>query len=276
MVWSSFKGTALPRWEVPTSTGVFLGVRDHAGIIVTARLRSSSQAFTPLHPKQAHGDTGGIFTPQLIQSQPRKVLDPGTMRQRYVANMRAYTDELIANKRCLLGIREGNVKWTKVEEEQDDEVMATAIKKETTRFDKWWIRQLLRGVETICVVTEFGPRTNNFGDPVKTLSLMTLYEDLMTDHEEEILQHLTTLDYGNADVAKAYNLLPINQAIHTLDEENIEKPVYVPAMFADLFVAMSTQTTADDKLGAIEGCDGLGPEADAAHLQEDAGVLQDQ
>ena len=25
-----YKGTALPRWEVPTSTGMFLGVRDHA------------------------------------------------------------------------------------------------------------------------------------------------------------------------------------------------------------------------------------------------------
>ena len=72
MLWSSFKGTALPRWEVPTSTGMFLGVRDHAWIIVTARLRSSSRAFTPLHPKQAHGDTGGILTPQLIHSQPRK------------------------------------------------------------------------------------------------------------------------------------------------------------------------------------------------------------
>ena len=45
---------------------------------------------------------------------------------------------------------------------------------------------------------------------------MTIYQDLMTDHEEEILKHLTTLDYDNADVAKAYKLLPINQAIHTL------------------------------------------------------------
>jgi hypothetical protein len=52
---------------------MFLGVRDHAWIIVTARLRSSSRAFTPLHPKQVHGDTGGILTPQLIHSQPRKV-----------------------------------------------------------------------------------------------------------------------------------------------------------------------------------------------------------
>ena len=91
------------------------------------------------------------------------VLNPKKLRERYVVNMRAYTDELIANKRCLLGIREGNVKWTKVEEEQENEVMTTTIKKETTRFDKWWIRQLLRGVETICVVTEFGPKRTTSG-----------------------------------------------------------------------------------------------------------------
>ena len=72
-LWDTLKGTALPRWEVPTSTGMFLGVRDHAWIIVTARLRAStSRAFAPLHPKQVHGDTGGILTPQLIHSQSRK------------------------------------------------------------------------------------------------------------------------------------------------------------------------------------------------------------
>ena len=122
------------------------------------------------------------------------VLNAKKMRERYVVIMRAYTGALIANKRCLLGIREGNVKWTKVEEEQENEAMTTAIKKETTRFDKWWIRQLLRGVVTICVVTEFGPKTNNLGDAAGTLNLMTIYQDLMTDHEQEILKHLTTLD----------------------------------------------------------------------------------
>ena len=40
------------------------------------------------------------------------------------------------------------------EEEKEDEEITTTINKETTKFDKWWIRQLLRGVETICVVTE--------------------------------------------------------------------------------------------------------------------------
>jgi hypothetical protein len=180
------------------------------------------------------------------------VLKPQKLRERYAANMRAYAGKLIANERCLLGIREGNFKWTKVEEGKEDELMASKINKATTAFDKWWIRQLIRGHETISVVTEYGPRTNNFKDSVATLSLMSLYENLMTDHEEEILKHLTTLDYDDADVAKAYKLLPINQAVHTLDEDKIEQPVYVPAMFADVFVAMSTQTTADDKSAQLK------------------------
>ena len=68
-----------------------------------------------------------------------------------------------------------------------------------------------------------------------------------------------------------------HQAIHTLnDEEKIQTPVYVPVMFADVIVALTTQTTADDKTAQLKGCDGLGPEVDAAQLQEDAGVHQDQ
>ena len=180
------------------------------------------------------------------------ILDPALCRKRFVTNMRAYADELIANRRCLLGIREGNVKWTKVEEEKDDEEMVTKINKETTKFDKWWIRQLLRACETICAVTEFGGRTKNFTDQDATFRLMSLYELLMTDHEEEILSHLTQLDYDNADIAKAYQFLPINQAVHKLDEENIETPVYVPAMFADVLIAMSTETTADNSLAQLK------------------------
>ena len=81
---------------------------------------------------------------------------------------------------------------------------------------------------------------------------MNLYELLMTDHEEEILSHLTQLDYDNAAIAKAYQFLPINQAVHKLDEENIETPVYVPAMFADVLIAMSTETTADSSLAQLK------------------------
>ena len=103
------------------------------------------------------------------------ILDLELLRKRFVTNMRAYADELIANRRCLLGIREGTVKWTKVEEEKDDEEMVTKINKETTKFDKWWIRQLLRACETICAVTEFGGRTKNFTDQDATFRLMNRF-----------------------------------------------------------------------------------------------------
>ena len=115
------------------------------------------------------------------------------------------------------------------------------INKATTAFGKWWCRQLLRGFGTIPVVTEFGPNTE-------------FHNTTKTDHEEEILKRPTTLDYyDHADVAKAQTFLPLNQAIHTLtDEEKIKLPVYVPVMFADVFVAMATQTTADDKTAQLK------------------------
>ena len=84
----------------------------------------------------------------------------------------------------------------KVEDGKDDEVMTTKINKETTKFDKWFIRQMLRGVETISAVTELGP-----AEPF--LSTMMLYQELMADHEEEILNHRKTLGYTSPDVAKA-------------------------------------------------------------------------
>ena len=183
------------------------------------------------------------------------ILDLELCRKRFVTNMRAYADELIANRRCLLGIREGTVKWTKVhkaEEEKEDEEITTKIDRETTKFDKWWIRQLLRACETICAVTEFGGKTKNFADKDATFRLMHVFELLMTDHEEEILSHLTKLDYDNAAIAKAYQFLPINQAIHQLVDENIQKEVYVPAMFADVLIAMSTETTADNSLAQLK------------------------
>ena len=180
------------------------------------------------------------------------ILDLELCRKRFVTNMRAYADELIANRRCLLGIREGELKWTKVEEGKEDEEITTTINKATTKFDKWWIRQLLRTCETICAVTEFGGKTNNFSDKPATLALMQVYELLMTDHEEEILSHLTNLDYNDDAIAKAYQILPLNQAIHKLVDENIETPVYVPAMFADVLIAMSTETTADNSLAQLK------------------------
>ena len=180
------------------------------------------------------------------------ILDTDLSRKRFVTNMRAYADELITNRRCLLGIREGDVTWTKVEEGKKDEEITTTIDKATTNFDKWWIRQLLRTCETICAVTEFGGKTNNFSDKPATLALMQTYELLMTDHEEEILSHLSNLDYEDAAIAKAYQFLPPNQAIHKLVDEYIQENVYVPAMFADVLIAMSTETTADNSLAQLK------------------------
>ena len=59
--------------------------------------------------------------------------------------------------------------------------MTSKINKATTAYGKWWIRQLLRSAGTIYVVNEFGPKTSNFGDTVKTFTLMKIYQDLMTD-----------------------------------------------------------------------------------------------
>ena len=61
------------------------------------------------------------------------VIDLKTMRARYVANMRAYMDELITDKRCILGTREGNVQWTKLEAGKDGEMMTTRVHKETKK-----------------------------------------------------------------------------------------------------------------------------------------------
>ena len=82
------------------------------------------------------------------------VLNAMSLRERYVTNMRTYTDELMTDERCILGTRKGDVQWTKLEEGKDAEVMTTRVHKDTTKYDKWFIRQMLRGVETISAVTE--------------------------------------------------------------------------------------------------------------------------
>ena len=104
---------------------------------------------------------------------------------------------------------------------------------------------MLRGVETICAVTELAP-----AEPF--LNTVVLYQTLMADHDEVILNHLNTLDYTDPHVAKAYTLFPYNQAIHKLDNNNkIVQPVLVSEMFADVIVALATQTTAEDKTAQI-------------------------
>ena len=157
------------------------------------------------------------------------VIDSKMMRARYVTNMRAHTDELMTDERCILGTRKGNVQWTKLEEGKDAEMMTTKVHKATKNYDKWLIRQMPRGVGTICAVTEFAPSDELF------LNTVMLYQVFMADHEEEILNHLNTLDHTDPDIiAKAYTLFPYHHAIHKLHTENkIVQPVFVSEIFAD-------------------------------------------
>ena len=105
---------------------------------------------------------------------------------------------------------------------------------------------MLRGVETICAITEFAPAD----EPL--VNTVVLYQTHMADHEEEILVHLKALDYTNADIAKAYTLFPYHQAIHKLDNKNkLTARQYVQEMLADVIVALATQTTAEDKTAKL-------------------------
>jgi hypothetical protein len=132
--------------------------------------------------------------------------------------MRAHAEELPTDKTCILGTRMGNMQWTKLEEGKDAEAMLTKVHEETTKYVKWLIQQMLRGVETICAITEFAPQDEPF------VNTVMLYQVLMADHEEEILRHLKTLDYTNADIAKAHTLFPYHQAIRKLDKARTRSP----------------------------------------------------
>ena len=202
------------------------------------------------------------------------ILDLALCRKRFVANMRAYADELIANRRCLLGIREGNVKWTKVEEGKEDEEITTTINKETTKFDKWWIRQLLRACETICAVTEFGGKRTNFADKAATFApdaaLRAPHDgprggDPLAPHEARLRQRCHREGVP----------IPTDQPGHPQARRREHRDAGVRA--GHVRGCAHCDEHGDhcrQQLGAIEGCDGLGPEADAAHVQEHEAVLQ--
>ena len=102
---------------------------------------------------------------------------------------------------------------------------------------------------TICAVTdELAPADEPF------LRTVMLHQVLMADHQEEILNHLSTLDYTDLDIAKACTLLPYHQASHKLDNESkIAQPAFVSEMFTDVIVALAMQTTAEDKTVQLVG-----------------------
>ena len=71
-----------------------------------------------------------------------------------------------------------------------------------------------------------------------------LFQTLMADHEEEILVHHKTLDWNDADVAKAYTL--VANPIHRLDDNgHIVQPVHVPHMIAYAIGELTTLATAE-------------------------------
>ena len=152
------------------------------------------------------------------------ILDKKQLHERYILHVRAYFGKVMNDHRGILGIRKGNIEWTKLEEGKDAEAITTKVHKATTKYDKWFVRQMLRSVETISMLTEFAL--------VGTIeNTVTFSRTMMADHEEEILVHHKTPDWNNADVAKAYTL--VANPLHGLaDNGHIAHPVHVPHMIA--------------------------------------------
>ena len=85
------------------------------------------------------------------------ILDKKQLRERYILNMRTYFGNVMVDQRGILGIRKGNIEWTKLQEGKDAEVITTKVHRATTKYDKWFVRQMLRSVEIISALTEFAP-----------------------------------------------------------------------------------------------------------------------
>jgi len=148
----------------------------------------------------------------------------------------AEVDDLIV--RGILGIRNGNIEWTKLKEGKDAEVMTTKVHEATTKYDKWSVRQMLRSVEIISTLTEFAP------DDEPLVDTVMLFQTMMADHEEAILVHHMTLGLNDAGVAKAHTL--VANPIHKLaDNGHIVHLVHVPHMSAYAIGELTTLATAE-------------------------------
>ena len=143
----------------------------------------------------------------------------------------------MVDKCDILGIRKGKIEWTKTVEGQEAEAMRTRIRSATTKYDQWFVRQMLRSVEiTSSALTEFGEPSAK--------SNMILFQTLMAEHEEEILNHIAKLNWNVPDVAQAYTL--VAAPFHGLDNQgHIAKPVYVPNMIAYAIVELITHTAVE-------------------------------
>ena len=166
------------------------------------------------------------------------ILDKKQLRERYILNMRTYFGNVMVDQRGILGIRKGNIEWTKLQEGKDAEVITTKVHRATTKYDKWFVRQMLRSVEIISALTEFAP------DDEPLVDTVMLFQTMMADHEEEILVHHMTLDLNGAGVAKAHTL--VANPIHKLDDNgHIVHLVHVPHMSAYAIGELTTLATAE-------------------------------
>ena len=165
------------------------------------------------------------------------ILDKKQLHERYILHVRAYFGKVMNDHRGILGIRKGNIEWTKLEEGKDAEAMTNKVHKATTKYGKWSVRQMLRSVEIISALTEFAP----VGAIANTVML---FQTMMADHEEEIHVHHKALDWNNADVTKACTL--VANPLHGLDGNgHIANPVHVPHMIAYAIGELTTLATAE-------------------------------
>ena len=62
---------------------------------------------------------------------------------------------------------------------------STGVNKATTKFDKWFVRQLIRSCNILSTATECANKETDSRSRIMDL------QNLLTIHEEEILKHLT-------------------------------------------------------------------------------------
>ena len=78
-----------------------------------------------------------------------------------------------------------------------------------TKYEQCFVRQMLRSVEIISTLTEFG-------EPSAQGNVI-LFQALMAEHEEEILNHIEKPDWNNPDAAQAHNWFV--EPFHSLNKQ---------------------------------------------------------
>ena len=188
------------------------------------------------------------------------ILDVHELRKEHLEAMKTYCDglqedEKRANK--LFGIRKGRMDWNMITkrsanlEKKPHETVknSIAVSKETTEYDKWFVKQLIRSCNIINTICEFGDKEMRRSQVKCSLKMMDDLQEFLTIHEEEILKHLTEeVDFDNPKEALAYSLFGADH--HKMIDGNIRRPAHVPTMYSyELFLWLvaaikSTDSTA--------------------------------